>query len=146
MAAINTSVEIERTPEEVFAYLADLSRQIEWQESLVSATVETDGPTRVGTRVTHRRQVGPRIMESTSEITAYDPPRLLSFRTLDGPIRARGSGRVEPTQSGSRVNLELDFSGRGLGKLMLPMVRRQAARQVVTDHQKLKEILESRAH
>lgn len=143
MSAIVTSVDIDRSPEEVFAYMADPARQVEWQESLVSVRVETEGPIRAGARLTHRRKVGPRTMESTSELTAYEPPRLLAFRTLDGPIRAQGSGRVEPTESGSRVSLELDFSGHGLGKLMLPIVRRQAARQVVTDHQTLKRILES---
>ena len=34
------------------------------------------------------------------------------------------------------------MSGHGVGKLMLPMVRRQAARQVVESHEKLKRILE----
>jgi hypothetical protein len=37
MAPIRQSIEIARSPEDVFAYLNELSRHPEWQKSLVSA-------------------------------------------------------------------------------------------------------------
>jgi hypothetical protein len=43
MASITTSVEIARSPEEVFGYITDVPRHPEWQEGLVSATLETLG-------------------------------------------------------------------------------------------------------
>jgi uncharacterized membrane protein len=142
MAQIATSVEIARSPEDVFAYIADLPRHPEWQEGLVSVTVETDGPIGVGTHVLHRRKVGPMTVPTTSEITAFDPPRMAGFRGIDGPIRGTGTQRVEPAGEGSRVSFEMDLEGHGLGKLMLPMARKQAARQVTASHEKLKRILE----
>ena len=145
MAPITTSVDIARSPEDVFAYITDVQRHPEWQEGLVSVTVETDGPVRVGTRVVHRRKLGPQTVSTTSEITAYDPPRLLSFRGIDGPIRGEGSQRVEPAGEGSRVSFEMELKGYGLGKLMLPMARKQAARQVAASHANLKRILETAA-
>jgi uncharacterized membrane protein len=145
MARIAASVEIARSPEDVFAYIADLPRHPEWQEGLVSVTVETEGPTRVGTRVVHRRKLGPQTVATTSEITAYNPPQVVGFRGIDGPIRAEGSQRVEPAGDGSRVLFEMELEGHGVGKLMLPMARRQAARQVVASHEKLKQNLEGAA-
>jgi uncharacterized membrane protein len=142
MAHIATSVAIARSPEDVFAYIADFTRHPEWQEALVSVTVETEGPTRVGTHVLHRRKVGPMTVATMSEITAYEPPRVVSFRGIDGPVRGTGSQRVEPAGEVSRVSFEMDLEGHGLGKLMLPMARRQAERQVVASHEKLKTILE----
>lgn len=145
MARIAASVEIARSPEDVFAYIADFPRQPEWQEGLVSVTVETEGPIRVGTRVVHRRKLGPQTVASTSEITSYDPPQVVSFRGIDGPIRAKGSQRIEPAGNGSRVLFEMELEGHSLGKLMLPMARRQAARQVAASHEKLKRLLEDAA-
>jgi uncharacterized membrane protein len=142
MARIATSVEIARNPADVFAYIADFPRHPEWQEGLVSVTIETEGPSRVGTRVVHRRKLGPQTVTTTSEISAYDPPHLLGFRGIDGPIRAEGSQRIEPLGDRSRVLFEMELEGYGLGKLMLPMARRQAARQVAASHEKLKRILE----
>jgi uncharacterized protein YndB with AHSA1/START domain len=143
VALIATSVDIARNPEDVFAYITDVPRHPEWQEGLVSVTVETEGPVRVGTRVVHRRRLGPQTVSTTSEITAYDPPHALSFRGIDGPIRAEGSQRVEPAGDGSRVSFQMELKGQGLGKLMLPMARKQAARQVAVSHEKLKRILET---
>ena len=54
---IKHSIEIDRAAEEVFAYLEQVDRHNEWQGSLVSTTVETGGPMRVGTRVVERRNV-----------------------------------------------------------------------------------------
>src|SRR5437763_13709488 len=107
MAAITETVEIARRPEDVFAYLDDLARHSEWQDSLSSVRVETDGPTRVGTRARETRRLGRREMTSTYEITAHDPPRSFAFRALDGPVRPVGRGTVEPVRDDrSRVTVE----------------------------------------
>jgi hypothetical protein len=147
MAPITESIEISRSQEDVFAYLDDLARHGEWQASIVSARVDTDGPTRVGTRATETRRMGKREQAVTYEITQHDPPRSFAFRGVDGPIRVVGKGSVEPLDDGSRsrVTLELDFTGHGLGKLLVPLARKQAANEVPKSQQKLKSILESGA-
>ena len=142
---ITDSIEINRRPEDVFAYIDQLDRHHEWQSPLVSCKVDTQGPTRVGTRATETRKVpgGPR--EITYEITEHDPPRKASFRGLNGPIRAVGTVTVEPLDGGarSRVTLELELEGHGLGKLLVPFARRDAAKHVPEDQARLKERLES---
>ena len=145
MAPIRESVEISRPAEEVFAYLDDLARHGEWQEQIVSVTVDPAGPTKVGTKATERRRMGRREQAVTYEVTEHTPPRSFAFRGINGPIRPVGRGTVEPVGEGSRtrVTIELDFAGHGLGKLLLPLVRSQARKQVPKDHQRLKEQLES---
>jgi uncharacterized membrane protein len=145
MTAITQSIEISRRPEEVFAYLDDLARHVEWQEELVSAHVQPDGPTKLGTRSTETRRMGKREQTSTYEITEHEPPHVFAFRGVDGPIRPIGRGTIESLADGarSRVTINLDFEGHGLGKLMLPLVRSQARKQVPKNQQRLKERLES---
>jgi uncharacterized membrane protein len=147
MPAIRESIEINRRPEDVFAYLDQLEKHGEWQGQIVSVNLETQGPTRVGSRATDTRRVpgGPR--DFTYEITEHDPPRKASFRVVNGPIRPFGAVTVEPVGDGSRsrVTLELDFEGRRLGKLLLPLVRMDAKKQVPRDQQRLKERLEAGA-
>jgi uncharacterized protein YndB with AHSA1/START domain len=146
MAPITHSVEINRPPEEVFAYLDDLARHKEWQDQIVSAKVNTEGPTKVGTTVTETRRFGKREMTQTWEVTEYEPPRVFSFRGIDGPVRVVGTGSVEPAGEGrSRVSISLDFEGHGLGKLMVPIARSQARKQVAKDQEKLKAQLEGGA-
>ena len=143
---ITNSVEIERPQAEVFAYLDELDKHSEWQESLVASKMLTDGPVRVGTRAVDTRKVpgGPRDM--SYEITEYDPPNRSSWKGLDGPVRASGTVTVEPlSETRSRVTVAFDLKGHGLGVLFAPFARSQARKQVPNDQAKLKELLESRA-
>lgn len=145
MAHISTSIEISRSPEDVFAYISDVSRHPEWQPGLLATAVETEGPIQVGSRVVHRRKIGPTTLVATSEVTEFDPPHVVAFRDLDGALRGDGRERVDPVDEGSRVSFEMEVRGHGfLGVLMLPMARKQVTRQVVEAHENLKRILETR--
>lgn len=142
---ITSSVEIERRPEEVFAYLDQLERHGEWQEAIVSVQLETDPPTRVGSRAVEMRKVpgGPR--QFTYQITEHDPPRRSAFRGLNGPVRPVGTVTIEALGDGSRsrVTLEFDLEGHGFGKLIAPLARLDGRRRIPKDQQRLKERLEA---
>jgi len=141
---ITSSIDIDRSPEHVFAYLDELERHSEWQASLMSSRLESGGPVGVGTRATDVRRVpgGPR--EMTYELTEHQPPRRSAWRGVNGPVRADGSVTVEPLDDGarSRVTVDLDLQGHGLGMLIAPFARMQARKQLPVDQAKLKEILE----
>jgi uncharacterized protein YndB with AHSA1/START domain len=147
VAPITHSVEIARTPDDAFAYITDPSRFTEWQEAVVSARLEGDGPMRQGSRLNMTRLMGRRQQKFTTELTEYSPPRSYAFRGIDGPIRPIGKGSVEPVGDGerSRFTFAIDFEGKGFGKLLVPLVRSQARKELVKTHEKLKERLESGA-
>ena len=143
---IKHSVEINRPAAEVFAYLDQLDRHREWQSTIVSTTVETDGPTRVGTRVAERRKVPGGAQDFPYEITEHEPPRKASFRGTSGPVRPVGTVAVDPLgESSSRMTLEFDLEGHGIGKLLAIFGRRQAAKEIPESHEKFKQLLESGA-
>ena len=145
MAPIVHSVEIDRRPEEVFAYVTDPSRFTEWQDAVVSARLHEDGPTGVGSKLDLTRRMGKREQSMTSEVTEWSPPRSYAFRVLDGPVRAIGKGAFEPLGGGDRTRFtfELDFEGHGIGKLLVPLVvRRQAKKELPESHENLKRKLE----
>ncbi len=145
MAPIVESIEIATKPDEVFAYLDDLARHSEWQEQLVAVEVETEGPTRVGSRAVETRRVpgGPR--RFTYEVIEHDPPRRVAWRVLDGSVRPHGTLTIEPVENGSRslVTIHLDFEGHGLGKVIAPVARAGARKQLSKDYARLKQRLES---
>ena len=145
---VSHTIEIARSPEEVFAYIDEVTRHPEWQDGLVSARLVTEGPLRVGSQIAEVRKIGGREQAISYEITERDAPRAFAFRGLDGPIRPSGRGLIEPTGDGSssRLTFELELTGHGLlGKAILPVARTQAAKQVPRDQQRLKEKLEGGA-
>jgi uncharacterized protein YndB with AHSA1/START domain len=146
MPPIITSTEIGRPPDEVFAYAIDPSKFPEWQQGVVSGHM--DAPTtRVGSKCTTVRRIGGREREVTTEITEYDPPRRWADRGIEGPIRAIVGVTVEPLTDGarSRLSIEVDFTGHGIGRLLVPLVvRRQAASEMPGNMERLKQRLEAR--
>jgi uncharacterized membrane protein len=144
---ITHSIEINRSPEDVFAYVDQLERHGEWQGEIVSATRETEGPVGVGTRVHEIRKMGRREIDASYEITEHDPPRRTAFRGTVGLIRPVGTVTIEPAGDGSsaRVSIDFDLVGYGLGKLIAPLARRDARKRIGEYQERLKAKLEAGA-
>jgi uncharacterized protein YndB with AHSA1/START domain len=145
MAPIVASAEIARSPDDVFAYVTDPKRLPEWQESVVRAE-SSDTPARIGTRARVTRRVGRREMTQSAELAELTPPTRWAVRGLDGPVRGNVNGRIDPLDNGtrSRVTIELDLEGHGIGKLLVPLfVGRKAQDEMPRNMQRLKERLES---
>jgi uncharacterized membrane protein len=144
MAPIVSSIEIDRKPDDVFAYVDDLAKHGEWQHQIVSVNVETEGPTRVGSRATEKRRLPGGTREISYEITEHDAPHKTSFRGVNGPIRPLGTLTVEPLDGGARSKLTLQFelTSHGLGALFAPLARANARKDIPKSHQRLKAILE----
>jgi uncharacterized protein YndB with AHSA1/START domain len=144
MASIVASTEISRSPDDVFAYVTDPNRLPEWQESVVRAE-SSQTPAQVGTRARVTRRIGRRDMTQSAELAELTPPTSWKVRGVDGPVRGNVNGRIEPLDDGarSRVTIELDLQGHGIGRLLLPLVvRRKAEQEMPRNMQLLKQRLE----
>ena len=147
MPPIVSSIEIARPPDEVFAYATDPSRFAEWQRDVVRVRVEGDGPPGVGSRFTTTRRVGGTERTMTQEVTECRAPASWAVRGVDGPIRPNATVSVEPLDGGarSRVTFTLDFEGHGIGRPLLPAVRRQTQKAAPVSYRNLKARLEGGA-
>ncbi|HEY1485804.1 MAG TPA: SRPBCC family protein [Micromonosporaceae bacterium] len=145
MTAIVTSTEIDRSAEDVYAYAIDPTRFAEWQTGVVEGHMEGSGVPTVGEICMTTRRIGGANRPSTSVVTHVDPPRTWGVRGTDGPIRAVVDLTVEPiTAERSRLTISVDFTGHGIGKLLVPlMVRRQARGEMPTNTSALKKRLEN---
>lgn len=145
MAPIVSSTQIARPVQEAFAYVTDPGTMPEWQQGCVRGRLD-GSPAQLGSKCTTVRRIGGREREVTTEIIEYDPPRRWADRGLSGPVRANVAVTVEPLAEGSRcrVTIEVDFTGHGIGKLLVPLVvRRQAASEMPENMRRLKQRLES---
>jgi carbon monoxide dehydrogenase subunit G len=150
MAPIVTRTEISRPPEDVFAYVTDPRRLPEWQASVVSAEPagSSETPIRLGAKFRVTRRIRGRDMKGTVEFAELTPPTRWAVHSLDGAVRGDAKGTIESLEDGarSRVTIELDLHGHGIGKLLLPLfIRRMAAHEMPRNMEKLKERLESSA-
>jgi hypothetical protein len=110
----------------------------------VSARPERDGPPDLGSRAVVTRRAGTRMLATTEEITELNPPKTWAVRGIGGPLTATAKGTIKPLEEGerSRVMIALDFEAHGIGKLLLPLLRRQARKQLPENEQGLRRLLE----
>jgi hypothetical protein len=149
MPPIVTTAEIGRPAAEVFAYATDPARFSEWQKGVVDGHMDSladgTGPPAVGAKCVTTRRIGGANRPSTSELVHIDPPRAWGVRGTDGPIRAAVDVLIEPvTGSRSRLTISVDFTGRGIGKILVPlMVRREARKEMPANMTALKHKMEA---
>ena len=141
-----TSIDIDRPAEQVYVYVTDPSRFHQWQQGVVSGRLEEPGPPAVGSHCQMVRRIGGADRPSTSVLTKLAPPNSWAVRGIDGPIRALVDLTVQRIdQERSRVTIDVDFEGHGIGKLLVPLlVRRQAAKEMPENLARLKDRLETR--
>jgi hypothetical protein len=149
MAPIVTSAEIDRPAAEVFAYATDPARFSEWQKGVVDGHM--DGPANdtsapaAGAKCVTTRRIGGANRASTSVLTHIDPPKTWGVQGTDGPIRAEVEVLVEPLAgSRSRLTISVDFTGYGIGKILVPLiVRREARKEMPGNMAALKQRVEA---
>ena len=147
MPPIVSSAEIGRPAAEVFAYATDPSRFREWQKGVVDGHMDgpANGTPAVGARCVTTRRIGGANRPSSAELVTIDPPKTWGVRGIDGPIRAAVDVLVESvTGSRSRLTISVDFTGHGIGQILVPlMVRRQARKEMPDNMAALKQRMEA---
>ena len=137
------TIEVARTPEDVFAYLTDVSNLPAWQSGVHTAQIEDAGVSRVGARIRESRHMLGRELNTTLEITEYDAPRLFSLRALDSPVPFVVRHELELQDGGTLLTVT------GVGDVgLLPgfaagIMARRAEKQFRKDFERLKKLLES---
>ncbi len=107
---------------EVFAYLADPTRRPEWQASLRSVELLDPNPPHVGQRWVDHLYGGARF---TLHITELEEGRVWTEEGRQGPldaqVRLRFEDAVVDGEPGTRVTVEIRFTGRGAARPLGPL-------------------------
>lgn len=132
-------LEIERPPEDVYAFLSDPAKLPEWQGGVEEVAVLGERRFREVRTFMGRRAA------SEVEVTAAEPPREFAIRVVSGPVRVAARhalARVGPGRTRLRVEVEADPGS--IPRLAAGVAARAARRQSEKDFRRLKEILEAR--
>ncbi len=141
MAIIKLQIEIEAPPEEVFDLLADHTKFPIWRPDILEAKLFTERPIKKGSRGMTRGVSRGR--EYVNEIVYYEytRPRFVSGGTTSGIINADLTNRFTPTDTGTKVDLRLDFNFKGIMRLLQPFLISGVKQQFRDDLEALKEYI-----
>jgi uncharacterized protein YndB with AHSA1/START domain len=145
LTVLSTSIEIDRPPETTFTYVTVPTHFGEWQGGVVAGRMDENAPVTVGARCLTTRRIGFAERPIAAVVTHVDAPRTWGVRGVDGPVRSEVKVTIDPLDDGmrSRVNIEIDFAGHGIGKVLVPLiVRPQARLEMPRNMRRLKQRLE----
>jgi len=138
-AVIENSVDIPRSPEDVFDYLADQGHELGWNPDCLRMDKLTDGPVGVGTRFRAKWKQGPVVI---TECTRYERPRTWTYEN-GGPISVVLNVTLEPTDTGgTRLTSRGEWTPHGWMRLALPVfvrVMRRAEKGVMANSRRALE-------
>lgn len=141
MIKAEQTIDIERPVDEVFAFVTDQTNTPRWQAGLVELERTTPGPIGVGTKHKGARVFMGRRMELANEYTAYEPGRLVTFRTTSGPPLV-ASYLFESVPGGTRLTSRVELQGKGLFGLLEPVIGSGLRREMKAALPALKALLE----
>jgi carbon monoxide dehydrogenase subunit G len=126
------SAEVRSPVEATFAYITDQDRLAEWNDHVQWAEVVGGGPVTVGSKLRQHRRRNRREFDLLFEITDHDPPRR---HVVEGSVFGVGttmSFTLQPEGAGTRVTMTADVRGRGLRRLLAPVVTSEMRKSTVT--------------
>jgi ribosome-associated toxin RatA of RatAB toxin-antitoxin module len=147
MPRIEESIAIDRAPEDVFAYVTDVGNDAIWQSGVEESRWLDEDEIRVGRRAEQVSRFLGKRLRFVTEVTAWDPPKQASVKTVEGPFSYEGTYRCEPEGDGCVFTIFGETPGMGgfFGKLADPLVIKMYARQFRSDMGTLKDLLEHEA-
>lgn len=135
---------INRPIEEVFAYVADLRHSPEWQSGLLEVRKTTDGPQGIGAQFAFVRKFMGRKMEASVEYVRYEPNRIVTFRSISGPMPIESSYLFEAAPEGTKVTSTVEMHPRGFITLAEPLIAASLRREMEAAFGELQDVLENR--
>ena len=139
MIAFQTSVEIDRPTDEVFAYLSDLGNFPHWN-SAVQSVRPASGPAYVMERELPTGHATNRL-----EIVAWDSPHEFALRATEGPTPFLYRYRFVAADKRTVVHLDAQLELTGVAALVTPLARHGIRKGVDDNLATLKLTLEAAA-
>ena len=142
---VEESVEINRPLQVVFNYVSDVGNYPEWMAHALEVRKDAPGPPQQSDRfIVAIKSVGRRF-ETPYERTSYEADRRYTDRAVGGPIpNQRWHSDFQEVPGGTRFTRAVDVESGGLLKLLEPLQKRAAERQLRKDLQTLKGVVEAR--
>ena len=142
MIKVELSSVINRPVNEVFDYVADPTKEPEWQEGVLEAGYSPGSSPGVGAEVFEKRKFLGREMVSKYKITQYEPNKMFAGKVTEGPMKIEVSQTFEAVDGGTKVTVMIQGEPSGFFKVAEGMVQKQLQSQMASDFERAKKILE----
>jgi polyketide cyclase/dehydrase/lipid transport protein len=144
MISASWQIQIDKPPEQVFDYVADLDSEPEWNPDTSNIVKKTDGDVGLGTVFTEEFE---RIGTCTTTIDVFERPSNLGFDArnpkCDALVRFHF---VAAAEDSTTVSCDVDLAFKGTMKFLAPLMAGKVRKSIETERgPALKRAVEARA-
>ncbi len=140
MKPLINSVDLNRSPEEVFDYLVDLKNELLWNPDMLLAEQLTEGPVGERTRILCQWKGGPKL-ECT--YTKFDRPHYWEAYAASKVMDIAFACKVEPAEGGARITASMTLLPKGLFRIIAPFIRRAFQKEEQKNMEKIRKAVDN---
>ena len=138
MASFSHTVELARSPADVFPWLLEQDKVPRWTSHLESYTA-LDGALGTGSRVRQVLEVSGRRIDVELELTEYHPPSGAETRFSTNGIEVINAYALEPAGAGTRLTQSVDAKPSGLtARMLVPVIQPRLEQKLTQDLERLR--------
>ena len=122
MRSFRFSQHMDRSAEEIFAFMMDFRTASRWRNMVRRMEVVGAGPVREGSKILMTMDVMGKAVQLEAEVWRYEPPRRFGMRNTRQGITGIFEYVLEPDGTGTKVTFTCDIRPHGLMWLTLPLL------------------------
>lgn len=128
MITLREQIEVPRTVEDCFNYIADFRTTVEWDATALTAVKTTPGPIREGSAFDVKCAMGPTSVDLKYEIAIYQPCERVELRGHGSLFDVHDIILLTPTDNGTHIDYQAHFTFKhGLERLFKHLESRMIA-------------------
>jgi uncharacterized protein YndB with AHSA1/START domain len=143
---VQDSIEIARPVEQVFTYVTNPAHWAQWSGPVIDVRWQQPGQLTPDAIFTVVAKLVGRQFETQSQVTEFEPNRLLAYHSTSGPVPSTFTWRFEASGTGTRLTQTVSTDDEQVGtffRLGFALIEAAYRRQMTADLTTLKEVLES---
>jgi uncharacterized membrane protein len=145
MIQLDFGVLIDRLVEQVFQFLARPSNLPRWQSMVAAVKQVSSDPVALGTTFVAEGEILGRKMENTMKVVEFTPNEKFGYEGRSGPMVIRLAIALKPAGTGTHLSVSGQAEPGGVFKVAENVLAGQVRKQMETNLQALKTLLESGA-
>ena len=144
MINLNMSTMIYRPVKQVFDFMSTPENDFQWQYGTLASARISEGLSQVGTSFRSIGHLLGRRVQSTFEVTEYEPNRKYGFKSLSGPLRSNTSYTFEVDKGVTRIDISTQVNAINFFQVNQGVLEKGMKKQLKENLAMLKDLLEAR--
>ena len=144
MINLNISTMIYRPVKQVFDFVSTPENNFQWQYGTLGTAGISEGISNMGTFFRSIGHLMGRRIQSTFEVTEYEPNKKYGFKSISGPLNSQTSYTFEIANGSTKINVSTQLSIVNLFQLNEGVLEKKMKKQLKENLALLKEILEEK--